>query len=62
MKKNGAHVKYDEVLKNLINRDNEDMNRVHSPLKIADDAVKINTENLSLDELENIILKVIKKN
>lgn len=61
MKRNGARVKYDEVLKNLINRDNDDINRVHSPLKIADDAVKINTENLSLDELENIILKVIKK-
>tara|TARA_B100001057_G_scaffold389890_1_gene397736 strand:- start:4253 stop:4936 length:684 start_codon:yes stop_codon:yes gene_type:complete len=61
MKRNGLDVKYDEVLKNLIIRDNDDINRVHSPLKIADDAVKINTENLSLDELENIILKIIKK-
>ena len=61
MKRNGAHVKYAEVLKNLIFRDNNDINRVHSPLKIADDAVRINTENLSLDELEKIILKVIKK-
>ena len=61
MKTNGVDIKYDEVLKNLIIRDNDDINRVHSPLKIADDAVKINTENLSLDELENIILKIIKK-
>ena len=61
MKRNGVDVKYDEVLKNLIIRDNDDINRAHSPLKIADDAVKINTENLSLDELENIILKIIKK-
>ena len=61
MKTNGVDVKYDEVLKNLIIRDNDDINRDHSPLKIADDAVKINTENLSLDELEDIILKIIKK-
>lgn len=61
MKKNGVDVKYIEVLENLITRDNDDTNRVNSPLKIADDAIKIDTENLSLDELEKIILNILHK-
>lgn len=61
MKKNGVDVKYIEVLENLITRDNDDTTRVNSPLKIADDAIKIDTENLSLDELEKIILNILHK-
>ena len=61
MKKNGVDVKYIQVLENLITRDNDDTTRVNSPLKIADDAIKIDTENLSLDELEKIILNILHK-
>ena len=61
MKKNGVDVKYIEVLENLITRDSDDTTRVNSPLKIADDAIKIDTENLSLDELEKIILNILHK-
>ena len=61
MKKNGVDVKYIEVLENLIKRDSDDTTRVNSPLKIADDAIKIDTENLSIDELEKIILNILHK-
>ena len=45
-------ITYDEVLENIKLRDNQDINRKHSPLKKADDAVLINTDNLTLEELE----------
>ena len=45
-------ITYNEVLENIKLRDNQDINRKHSPLKKADDAVLINTDNLTLDELE----------
>lgn len=45
-------ITYNEVLENIKLRDNQDINRKHSPLKKADDAVLINTDNLTLEELE----------
>ena len=46
------NITYNEVLENIKLRDNQDINRKHSPLKKADDAVLINTDNLTLEELE----------
>ena len=45
-------ITYGEVLANIKLRDNQDINRKHSPLKKAKDAILINTDNLTLDELE----------
>jgi cytidylate kinase len=49
---NDKNITYSEVLKNIKLRDNQDANRKHSPLKKAEDALLINTDNLTLDELE----------
>ncbi|MDA9018569.1 (d)CMP kinase, partial [Flavobacteriaceae bacterium] len=46
------NVTYDQVLDNIKLRDSQDTNRKHSPLKKANDAILINTDNLTLDELE----------
>ena len=46
------NITYEEVLANIKLRDNQDTNRKHSPLKKAKDAILINTDNLTLDELE----------
>ncbi|MBU87114.1 MAG: cytidylate kinase [Flavobacteriaceae bacterium] len=62
MKKNGLNVSYNDVLENIILRDKDDSTRTYSPLKIPDDALTINTENLSLDELEKVILDFIHNN
>ena len=62
MKKKGINVSYSDVLENIISRDKDDTTRTYSPLKIPDDALTINNENLSLDELEKIILDHIKNN
>ena len=52
-------ITYNQVLENIKLRDNQDTNRLHSPLKKADDAVVINTDNLSLDELQVRLLSFI---
>jgi len=56
---NDKNITYSEVLKNIKLRDNQDANRKHSPLKKAEDALLINTDNLTLDELELKLLSYI---
>ena len=53
------NVSYEDVFKNIILRDNLDINRSNSPLRKAKDAVLIDTENLSIDQVENNIFKYI---
>lgn len=54
------NLKFDDVKKNIMLRDQEDMNRLNSPLKKADDSILINTDNLNLDQLEKKIISFIK--
>ena len=51
----------ESILKNLIKRDQLDMNREHSPLFKDKDAIEIDTTNLSIDEQVNLIIKTINK-
>lgn len=51
---------FDKILKDIIKRDFEDMNRENSPLKKASDAILINTDNLSFDEVLDKIIRIIK--
>ena len=53
------NITYNEVLDNIKLRDNQDINRKHSPLKKANDAILINTDNLTLDELESKLFSYI---
>jgi cytidylate kinase len=46
----GIPADYDEILTMLIDRDAQDSNRPHSPLKPADDAVMIDTSDMSVSE------------
>lgn len=51
-----------EVIKEEIEqRDYQDMNRTISPLKKADDAIEIDTSNLTLDEVVEVVLNLIHK-
>ena len=59
-KNNNENLKFDDVLNNILERDNEDTKRTNSPLKKAMDSIVINTNNLNLDELEKKILSYIK--
>lgn len=50
---------YDDILKEIIQRDYQDMQRETSPLKQADDAILVDTTNLDLEESANEIIRVI---
>jgi CMP/dCMP kinase len=45
----GHSADYDEVLKNLSERDEKDSGRAHSPLSKAQDAEEIDTSGLTFD-------------
>ncbi len=56
----GKNVTLDDVQNDLINRDTIDSTRKVAPLKKADDAVYIDTTNMSIDEVVDTLLKAIK--
>lgn len=51
LKEKGAERPYEEILAELYDRDAMDRNRHASPLKPADDAVVITTDNLTLEQV-----------
>ncbi len=57
----GDQVNYEEVLKNVRERDYIDSNRENSPLTKADDAIEIDNSNLTLDQQFEKILSLVKK-
>ncbi|CUI70750.1 (d)CMP kinase [Cognatishimia activa] len=57
---NGLDVSRDEVLADVKARDERDMNRAEAPLKPADDAVLIDTSNLTIEEAVDMALATIK--
>lgn len=52
---------YDVVRQSIIDRDEQDKNRKIAPLKKADDAIVINTTDLSIQEVANLIINIIKE-
>ena len=57
----GEKVDFDKLLDSIIKRDESDQSRQTGPLKPAEDAIKIDSSNLSLDEVVNQILSLIKQ-
>jgi CMP/dCMP kinase len=55
------NVSYDEVLKNVIERDYIDSHRKHSPLIKANDAIEIDNSELSLEAQFTKIMQLVKK-
>ncbi len=55
----GISSNYDQILKDIIERDTRDMSRENSPLKKADDAVLIDTTLLTIDEVAQKISSII---
>lgn len=56
----GEEVTYEDVLKNVVNRDHIDSTRKDSPLRKAGDAIKIDNSNLTLIEQFDQILVIAK--
>ena len=55
----GIQTTYEEVLANIIDRDTRDSSRKIAPLKKADDAIYIDTTNMTIEEVANKILEII---
>lgn len=55
----GENLDFEQVKQDIIKRDFEDSNRQISPLKKADDAVEIDTTNLTIDEAVQKILSYL---
>ncbi len=54
----GSHYSIDEIRKQIIDRDNYDSSREHSPLRKADDAIEINTSNLTIEGQTERVLEL----
>ncbi|MBO5478925.1 MAG: (d)CMP kinase [Clostridia bacterium] len=57
----GIVMTYEEVLESVKRRDKEDSERKISPLKKADDAILVDSTNLTIDEVAQKIYSIIKE-
>lgn len=57
----GQDVDYEATLEDIKQRDYNDSHRKLNPLKKADDAVEVDTTDMSIDEVTNFILDTIRK-
>lgn len=55
----GIESSYEEILKDIIDRDYKDMHREVNPLRKADDAIEIDSTSLSIDEVVELISKQV---
>lgn len=58
-KEKGVELSLDETINEIKVRDNKDSTRAISPLRIADDAVIIDSSNMSIEEVINEIIKLV---
>ena len=57
----GETADFEEIKKMIIQRDYNDMNREHSPLKKADDAVVLDSTSMTVEEVQQAILDIVQE-
>lgn len=57
----GLECTYEQVLEDIIARDYKDSHRAIAPLRKADDAIEIDTTNLTIEEVVSILIDLIEK-
>lgn len=60
LREKGGNGDYEQILKDIIARDAQDMNRDYAPLKQAEDAILIDTTHLSIREAADTIISHLK--
>ena len=60
MQEKGIEMTYEEVLENIIKRDHTDKTKEIGALKKAPDSIVIDTSNMTIDEVEEKIIQIIK--
>ena len=58
----GINGDYEEILKNIIFRDNNDKTSPIAPLKQAEDAIYIDSTNMTIEEVKNKVIEIINFN
>lgn len=61
LKEKGQDVDFENLKADIIQRDYNDSHRAVAPLKQADDAVLLDTSNMTIEEVANAIEKIIKE-
>ena len=61
LKEKGTEVSFEEVLKDIRYRDEQDSTRAAAPLRRAEDAVLLDTSDLSFDESYQVLCDLIAK-
>lgn len=54
-------ITFENILEDIIRRDENDMNRMVSPLKQADDAILVDTTKMTIDEVIALLEKMIRE-
>ena len=57
----GVATTYEEVLSNVVKRDHIDRTREESPLRCAEDAIKIDNSAMTLQEQNSLLLDIFNK-
>ncbi len=61
LKEKGIDVNLDSLIEELRERDQRDQERVVAPLKPADDAIRIDTDNLTIEQVVERVMLEVKK-
>lgn len=61
LQKKGSKQTYDEVLKEIEERDHIDETRAHSPLKKASNAILIDSSDMTIDQVKKKLIKISKE-
>ena len=61
LQKKGSEESFEQVLQEVIKRDEQDMNRPVEPLRQAPDAVLVDSTKLSFDEVVDAILAIVEE-
>ncbi len=60
-KENGIDTPYEEILKNVIDRDYRDSHREIAPLIKAPDAIYVDSTNMTVEEEAEVVIKIIEE-
>ncbi|BCN31421.1 (d)CMP kinase [Anaeromicropila herbilytica] len=61
LKNKGIESDINEIEQDIIQRDEQDMNREFAPLRKADDAILLDSSNMTIDEVVNEIIELYRK-
>ena len=61
LQEKGETCDLDQIEKDIILRDEQDMNREISPLRQADDAVLVDSSDMSIEEVVNCLINIVEK-